>query len=338
MKFFPPGFVVCLCLLLISSVSATDNSFKLDFDGDGATDIALYREGSRDVNIAPQPSYWYFLNARTGQTGAVHWGRTLDVPAPADYDGDGKTDVGIYRWWDFGTGDANEYWLSRSLGGYEVLVYEWEPSYIKFSRNYVGDARAEIAHLYRINISQDPTQPCFISVFFIGDNLDNTIRKTVGDACNVIPTPVPGDYDNDGRSEIAVFSNRTFKVWFQPYNPAYTTPNITQFLDVDYPTPGDYDGDGKTDFAGIKYQDRMLWRIKNSSTGSETLVSFGFITDKPTPGDYDGDGKTDIAVFRPTDGSWWILYSSNGSLGLWYFGLSTDTPLALPIIPFDPSS
>jgi hypothetical protein len=103
--------------------------------------------------------------------------------------------------------------------------------------------------------------------------------------------------------------------------------------------PGDYDGDGKTDFAGIRTHDgRLLWVIKNSASGTETLVSFGFPTDKPTPGDYDGDGKTDIAVFRPADGSWWILNSSNGSLGRWHFGLPTDTPLAMPIIPFDPTS
>ena len=337
MKFLQAGFVFWFCLFFILSVSATDNSYKLDFDGDGATDIALYREGSRDVTVAPQPSYWFYLNTRTGQTGVIHWGRTLDVPAPADYDGDGRTDVGIYRWWDFGIGDTNEYWLNSSSGGYQVLVYQWEPSYIKFNRNYIGDARAEVAHLYKINISQDPTQPCFMSVFFIGDFSDNRIRKTVGDACNVNPTPVPGDYNNDGRSEIAVFNNGTFKVWFPPYNPGYTTPNVTQFLDVDSPVPGDYDGDGKTDFAGVKnHEDRWLWRIINSGTGGETLVSFGFTTDKPTPGDYDGDGKTDIAVFRPSDGSWWILNSSNGVLGLWYFGLPTDIPLAMPVTPFNP--
>jgi hypothetical protein len=340
MKSLRVSFVICICLCLISSVSATDNSFKLDFDGDGRTDLALYREGSRNINVAPQPSYWYFLNTNTGNWSAVHWGRTLDIPTPADYDGDGKTDVGIYRWWSFETGDANEYWLSRSgVGGFEVLVYEWEPGYHKYSRNYMGDARAEMAQLYKVNISQDPTQPCNIAVYFIGDNADNTIRKTVGDTCNVNPTPVPGDYDNDGRSEIAVFNNRLFKVWFPPYNPGYTAPSISQFLDVDYPVPGDYDGDGKTDFAGTKWQDgRLLWRIRQSSTGNQIDLSFGFTTDRPVPGDYDGDGKTDIAVWRPSDGGWWIIYSATGVVTNLYFGLPTDTPLATPVISFDPSS
>ena len=331
-------WVICICLFQILSVSATDNSFKLDFDGDGRTDLALYREGSRDINVAPQPSYWYFFNTHTAISSAIHWGRSLDIPAPADYDGDGKTDVGIHRWWHYGIGDANEYWLGRSTGGYEVLVYEWEPGYYKFNRNYFGDARAEIAQLYRVNISQDPGDPCYMSIYFIGDNLDNTIRKSVGDACNVAPTPVPGDYNNDGYSEIAVFNNRVFKVWFPPYTSGYTTPSITQFWDVDFPVPGDYDGDGKTDFAGTKWQDgRLLWRIRNSGSGSETEISFGFTTDKPVPGDYDGDGKTDIAVWRPSDGGWWIIYSGSGVVTNLYFGLPTDTPLASPVIPFDPS-
>src|SRR5262245_41520392 len=101
-------FAIFICLFLTLGVFATDNSYKLDFDGDGRSDLALYREGSRDPNVAPQPSYWYFLNTSNGHWGAIHWGRTLDVPTPADYDGDGKTDFGIYRWWSFEAGDLNE--------------------------------------------------------------------------------------------------------------------------------------------------------------------------------------------------------------------------------------
>ncbi len=42
------------------------------------------------------------------------------------------------------------------------------------------------------------------------------------------------------------------------------------------------------------------------------------------PADFDGDSKTDISIFRPPVGEWWYLRSSNGSIGAFQFGASTD--------------
>src|SRR5687768_18438305 len=118
--------------------------------------MALYREGSRSPDIAPQPSYWYFMDAVSGQWFGQQWGRTLDIPAPADYDGDGIADVGIFRWWDFETGDTNEWWLGKSTGAPHHVILSFELGYSKFNRNYSGDARAEIGQLYQVDISQNP--------------------------------------------------------------------------------------------------------------------------------------------------------------------------------------
>ena len=328
-------WVLCVCLSAVIGASATDNSFKLDFDGDGRTDIALYREGSRGSS-APQSSFWYFLNTNSGATWASQWGRSLDVPAPADYDGDGKTDLGIFRWWDFDYGDTNEWWLSRPSMG-PLVLNGLELGYYKFSRNYIGDGRAEVGQLYQVDVSQNPGETCFVSVYLVGDDNGFVLRKTVGDACNVNPTPIPGDYDGDGRSEIAVYVNNLFKVWLLPYSAGYTTPAYLHYMEIDTPAPGDYDGDGKTDFAGVKRQNgRLIWRYRKSSTGQELDVDFGLSADLPTPGDYDGDGTTDLAVYRPSNGTWWIKNSSSGVIQTFEYGYSTDLPLAAPIIPFSP--
>ncbi|MDQ4132339.1 MAG: hypothetical protein M3179_03840 [Actinomycetota bacterium] len=60
-----------------------------DFDGDGDTDIAVYR---------PSVGAW-FVNV--GATTA--WGTAGDIPVPGDHDGDGETDIAVYR-------PSNGYW------------------------------------------------------------------------------------------------------------------------------------------------------------------------------------------------------------------------------------
>ena len=52
-----------------------------DYDGDGKTDMAVYRDGT-----------WFILRSFDGGVMAVPWGGLpQDVPVPADYDGDRRT-------------------------------------------------------------------------------------------------------------------------------------------------------------------------------------------------------------------------------------------------------
>ena len=62
--------------------------FPADYDGDGKTDIAVYR---------PATGVWFIINSATSSVGAQPWGVSSDIPVPGDYDGDGKTDIAVYR-------------------------------------------------------------------------------------------------------------------------------------------------------------------------------------------------------------------------------------------------
>jgi hypothetical protein len=58
-----------------------------DYDGDGRSDIAVWR---------PSEGVWYILGSQNGFM-SQQWGTSGDVPVPGDYDGDGKTDVAVWR-------------------------------------------------------------------------------------------------------------------------------------------------------------------------------------------------------------------------------------------------
>ena len=66
---------------------------KPDYDGDGRSDIAVYR---------PTTGEWFILQSATGTGMLVSWGAPSstglgDVAVPGDYDGDGRTDIAVYR-------------------------------------------------------------------------------------------------------------------------------------------------------------------------------------------------------------------------------------------------
>jgi hypothetical protein len=65
-----------------------------DYDGDGKADVAIVREGSTpDSNLV-----WYILNSSDQSPTIVSFGLTgSDLTTQNDYDGDGKTDIAIWR-------------------------------------------------------------------------------------------------------------------------------------------------------------------------------------------------------------------------------------------------
>ena len=263
----------------------------IDFDGDGRSDITVYRDG-----------IWYVIESLDGGQTSVGWGGApQDIPVPADYDGDGKTDIAVYR-------DGIWFIIRSSDGGQTMVGWGGAAHDLPLPADYDGDGKADLA-VYRDG------------VWFILRSSDGG-QTTVGWGGLPQDLPVPADYDGDGKTDVAVYRDGT---WFiiRSSDGAQVSAawgGVAQ----DIPVPGDYDGDGKADLA--VYRDG-IWFILRSSDGVQTAVGWGGAPeDKPVPGDYDGDGKTDEAVYR--DGTWFILRSSYGEVrGTAWGGLPEDIPL-----------
>lgn len=271
-----------------------------DFNNDGKSEIAVYRNTD---------GVWHSLDSFSGGYTPVQFGLSGDKLAPADYDGDGKTDRAVFR---------NGIWYIYQSSNNQVRFAQWGlAGDLPRPGDFNGDGFADIAvfrpanGVWYIQYS-NPIQPGNITFNFVQFGLS-------GDA------PLIGDFDGDGKSDVSVFRAG---VWYF-IRSGDGGIGIVQFgLAGDIPVVGDYDADGKADIAVFR---NGVWYAVRTSDNSILITQFGIAGDKPAPGDYDNDGKNDLAIYR--NGVWWILRTSDGGVSATNFGLATDMPIQSAYLP-----
>ncbi len=263
-----------------SFAKPTRGSF--DFDGDGISDLSVYR---------PSTGNWIMRRSQVTALLSIANGLSTDIPAPGDYHGDYLSDQAVYRPSD-GTWriyDAEARTIStRTLGaGNDKPV----------PADYDGDGATDVAVFRQADGN-----------WIIQQSRDGLVAVQYGAYGDL---PVPGDYDGDGRADLAVFRALTNEWRILRSTSGETVYGLGGVNDMT--VPADYDGDGKTD-PGVFNPATASWQIVYSSTSQLGSFVHGSPGEIPVPADYDGDEEADPATFRASDGSWRILSSSGGSL------------------------
>ncbi len=116
----------------LSRLTTLPRRTEFDYDGDGKTDISIFRptdgswyversnealygtqfgfgsdkiapadydgDGKTDIAVyRPETGIWYVFQSSTGTVDYTVFGLAEDLPTPADYDGDGKADISVFR-------------------------------------------------------------------------------------------------------------------------------------------------------------------------------------------------------------------------------------------------
>lgn len=282
------------------------------FDGDGVAIIDMLPEEGANA-VAIQPDGKIVAGGSSKASGIPTYISAVRVQSKsdtfADFDGDGKTDVSIFRpsngqWWFSRSSDNSNYALTFGTSTDKIVPAD-----------FTGDGKTDVA-IWRPSSGE----------WFVLRSEDFSYYGftfgTNGD------TPIVGDFDEDGKADAGVFRASTL-TWYISKSSGGTI--IQQFGAAgDVPVVADYDGDGITDIAIFRANgaNGAEWWVQRSSNNSVFAATFGNSSDKPTQGDYTGDGKADIAIWRPSNGNWFVLRSEDFSFYAFPFGTTGDVPVA----------